>query len=696
MEDDTRSSSISVYQAVDCQVVYAPSADPSVHQMIDPPPTVESQASQEEMHLNKSNSSLNFLSVASCLNRGTSLVSTDELSAFALDQMDADPPLLPGERIVKSLKGREVTLIDPFVGPIRGYLSVTNYKLYFKSCSTSNLHFRDEDTNTPLVISLAHCAISRIEKIGGSTSKGEHSYCLDIHCKEIRFLRFAFKPANHSRREVYDAIMLHAFPHMHGIEVFAFEYKEKFSSNGWKVYDPVFELKRQGLPNESWKVSKINLNYQMSETYPSIIGVPTAATDNDLKAVASFRSRGRIPILCWIHPKSHAVITRCSQPLVGVSGRRNQMDEKYFEMIMDANKDLVNIPEGFPRKIHVMDARPLVNAIANKARGGGYESEETYSNAEVTFLDIPSIHVVRESFRKLSELCLTSPDDVHWYWNLENTHWLEHIRTILAGALQIVDKIRNAETCVVHCSDGWDRTAQLTSLSMLVLDPYYRTIEGLQVLIEKEWTSVGHKFGQRIGHGDDHFQDQERSPVFVQFIDCVQQLSKQFPRAFEFNEHYLITILEHLYSCRFGTFLLNSECQRAKEKIKTKTISLWSFINEHQEDYRNPFYSDKEAVLYPVASLRRICLWTNYYCRRNMSMRVEDTREKTREFKIIKHQLPQRVHDLRKELEQRLSKMRSASESTANFEHNFRNSASSGETVGPSPPKSVIIHGTSL
>lgn len=41
------------------------------------------------------------------------------------------------------------------------------------------------------------------------------------------------------------------------------------------------------------------------------------------------------------------------------------------------------------------------NAIANKAKGGGYESEDTYQNAEVIFLDIHNIHVMRESLRKL-------------------------------------------------------------------------------------------------------------------------------------------------------------------------------------------------------------------------------------------------------------------------------------------------------
>ena len=56
------------------------------------------------------------------------------------------------------------------------------------------------------------------------------------------------------------------------------------------------------------------------------------------------------------------------------------------------------------------------------------------------------------------------------------------LQCILAAAIRIVDAVENKKTSVlVHCSDGWDRTAQLTGLALIMLDSYYRTIEGFEV-----------------------------------------------------------------------------------------------------------------------------------------------------------------------------------------------------------------------
>lgn len=243
-------------------------------------------------------------------------------------------------------------------------------------------------------------------------------------------------------------------------------------------------------------------------------------------------------------------------------------------------------------KLSIMDARPSANAVVNKAKGGGYESEDAYQNVEVIFLDIHNIHVMRESLRKLKEVCFPATDDQKWLSNIDNTGWLKHIKCVLAGAIRIVDRIENMKnSVVVHCSDGWDRTSELTSLAMLLLDPYYRTIKGFEVLVEKEWLSFGHKFQQRIGHGDINHSDADRSPIFLQFIDCVWQIMRQMPNSMEFNEHFLITILDHLYSCRFGTFLKNTERERVHDELKKKTVSLWTWINSSLDDYRNPLWN---------------------------------------------------------------------------------------------------------
>lgn len=58
------------------------------------------------------------------------------------------------------------------------------------------------------------------------------------------------------------------------------------------------------------------------------------------------------------------MIVRCSQPLVGMSGKRNKDDERYLDVIREANDTA---------KLTIYDARPSVNAVANKVR------EESFS-----------------------------------------------------------------------------------------------------------------------------------------------------------------------------------------------------------------------------------------------------------------------------------------------------------------------------
>lgn len=65
---------------------------------------------------------------------------------------------------------------------------------------------------------------------------------------------------------------------------------------------------------------------------------------------------------------------------------------------------------------------------------------------------------------------------------LEGSAWLKHIRAILETAHFVAQALATEGVSVlVHCSDGWDRTAQVCSVAQLLIDPHYRTIQGFQV-----------------------------------------------------------------------------------------------------------------------------------------------------------------------------------------------------------------------
>uniref|UniRef100_A0A4X2JZW7 phosphatidylinositol-3,5-bisphosphate 3-phosphatase n=1 Tax=Vombatus ursinus TaxID=29139 RepID=A0A4X2JZW7_VOMUR len=261
-----------------------------------------------------------------------------------LAQME-EAPLFPGESIKAIVKN--VMYICPFMGAVSGTLTVTDFKMYFKNV--------ERDPHFILDVPLG--VISRVEKIGVQ-SHGDNSCGIEIVCKDMRNLRLAYKQEEQSKLGIFENLNRYAFPLSNGQALFAFNYKEKFPSNGWKVYDPVSEYKRQGLPNESWKISKINSSYELCDTYPAIIVVPTSVKDDDLTKVAAFRAKGRVPVLSWIHPESQATITRCSQPLVGPNDKRCKEDEKYLQTIMDANAQ--------SHKLIIFDARQNSVADTNK------------------------------------------------------------------------------------------------------------------------------------------------------------------------------------------------------------------------------------------------------------------------------------------------------------------------------------------
>ncbi|CAD5209179.1 unnamed protein product [Bursaphelenchus xylophilus] len=500
----------------------------------------------------------------------------------------------------------------------------TNEKKIFGRAFVTNYRLRFEGTDgTTVDVTLG--SISKVEKKGYSNVNKDH-YGIEVHCKDTRNIIFLHRPENHSRRPLYDHLQRYAFPNTNKMPFFATLYNQTFAFDGWALYNPKKEYQRMEVPTSLWDVTKINSNYEFSSTYPAYLMVPTSALhlgDGFLHSVGEFRSKKRIPILSWYDHNTTVSITRCAQPMVGVTSKKSSSDEKMLQCILDANRRNA--------RLKILDARPLVNARVNRAKGGGYE--DGYRNCDLVFLNIENIHVVRDSLKKVKDACFPKIDHKNFYKLIDESKWLYHLQTILHGArLCAQDVLIHRKSVLVHCSDGWDRTAQVTALAMLMIDPYYRTIEGFAVLIEKEWCSCGHKFAHRVGHGQDKHSDEERSPIFLQFIDCVWQLYNIFTPTFQFNVKLLKTILDELYACRFGTFLYNSEKERRDLDVKSTTVSLWSYVMEKRSEFENDIYDPTGQIdinFFQSNSPIMTKLWTEYYCRYNAQVLLQNDEEDT-------------------------------------------------------------------
>ncbi|XP_020581682.1 phosphatidylinositol-3-phosphatase myotubularin-1 [Phalaenopsis equestris] len=593
--------------------------------------------------------------------------------------------LLEAEEVVA--QGHGVVLVNTDQA---GTLSVTNFRLLFLSEGS-----RD-------IIELGTIALTTIEKfskqavkpssIPRQLDKASSPRLLQVVGKDLRIIVFGFRPKMKQRRAIFDALSRYTKPTRLWDMYTVTCGPSKFSN-----INPRFRLIKEYLrllgkgslsmsskkiddgslivSNELWRLTTVNSRYSLCSTYPSSLIVPKSISDEELQQAASFRGRGRLPVISWCHAGTGAVLARSSQPLVGLMmNTRSNMDEKLAAALCTQTVH----GKGVRRKLYIADARPRKNALANGAMGGGSESSSNYFQSEVVFFGIDNIHAMRESFSRLRDYLdthgSTSSDGMSsflrnggWSWGggnlssmsasvstLGDSGWLNHVQSVLAGAAWIAARIAmESASVLVHCSDGWDRTTQLVSLASLLLDPYYRTFKGFQALVEKDWLAFGHPFSDRLGiptsfgtsfshlelprqssagslprtpsvGGSSHSQAANNcSPIFLQWVDCVSQLLRVYPCAFEFSSAFLVDFLDCVLSCRFGNFLCNSEKERQQSGIVEACGCIWMYLAHLRasEDgfhvHYNAFYDPTKhngALLPPAASLAPT-LWPQFHLR---------------------------------------------------------------------------------
>lgn len=537
--------------------------------------------------------------------------------------------LFQNEHVVH--KDSDVTWIKNAETYIPGFFVVTQFRVvFFDYPLDSGTSDENNRTKFRLCLSLPREMIFKVEKPGGKKSYVKpYGYQMVLYLKDLRVVRFSLQPEHGTRGQMVKMLLQKHMP------PFAFEYRvrDDLVVERRVVYDVereyglrqnVLALKENEISSLQrcaphfryekgkhcvWKICRLNSLHQFSETYPSLFVVPLKTSEKDLENAVNERKKHRIPILCWADKNSGISLSRSAQP-AGINlkgGKKFSKDQLILDNIRNNNI--------YGNKLVIVDARPLINAVGNVAKGGGFEIG--YKNCEVEMMDIQNIHKMRDSFLELMNLCISKGGtDIDFLTKFQETKWVYHIRLTLRMALFCVKCMKeDKKSVLLHCSDGWDRTSQGVCLAQILLDPYYRTLEGFILLIEKEWLAAGHMFQRRI----EDWKNKDNSPIFFQYLEAVRCLMEQHPTAFEFNEEFLIFLMDEIYAARFGNFLYDCESVRVDKKVFEKTEDIWQYClkPEVKLQFLSPFFDapGTNRVIVPDLRMASYRLWTKYWLR---------------------------------------------------------------------------------
>ncbi|XP_068851435.1 LOW QUALITY PROTEIN: myotubularin-related protein 11 [Aphelocoma coerulescens] len=460
-----------------------------------------------------------------------------------------DPvPVPAGERVLEEAAGARQRCGNGG-GSVPGTLLCTNRRLAFlpgqAPGSRGLLHSEDEVALPCIRKLVAASSFSKPKVLTAASTLKFIPEELVVFCRDFRLLRFyfpenglapqAFRLANAIARAREAAAWLGDAAEGHDgwscpggappeeVDEEEEEDEEEGSSATLLFESPQdWEKELQRLGAAGWRVSAVNERFDMAPSLPQYLWVPSGLLDHDLKRTFAHFQERRVPRLCWHHP---------------------------------GGGDLLRAAGFHPNSEPGSEDMRCLEALLLGGRGPCVLAD---------MAELPTLADIQLAHLRLRALCLPgAAAEEKWLSALEGTRWLDHVRTCLRKAVEVVSLLAG-KRCSVVLQEPSDRDLNclLASLVQLLGDPHARSLPGFQSLVQREWVAAGHPFPHRLGLLC-RDTPREEAPVFLLFLDCTWQLLRQFPADFGFTEAFLLALHDSSFSPYFSTFRFS--CQRQRD-----------------------------------------------------------------------------------------------------------------------------------
>jgi len=205
--------------------------------------------------------------------------------------------------------------------------------------------------------------------------------------------------------------------------------------------------------------------------------VPQHITDEDLKRFSRCRSRNRFPLVSWRNPRRETYLLRADEPdytydLVnsGDVAKKRFDDIRLFETILECSSS------SFLCMVDPGDARTY---------------EACYPGIRTEFFKLPNNKEMSELFHTFQYFPLINgAANKNRPLELSNNQWTDVMLKLIEAAAH-TSKLLERGSVVLTRPVNNDTDFIIASLALILSDGYYRTLEGFEVLVEKEWIAHG-------------------------------------------------------------------------------------------------------------------------------------------------------------------------------------------------------------